>query len=277
MILGKYWKLLMWATIAFLLLSVGLLVNNTMTTGSFLKKDIDLSGGKTITVQVDSVDISKIKEAFPYANIRLTTGVTNNLIIEIPFDRDEMDVIEKLPSVVKFYGEPGLRTVGPALGDIFFQQAMTAMIVAFILMAITVFILFRSFVPSLIVLLAAATDIIGTMGVLAIIDAQLSLPIIGALLALIGYSVGTDILLTAELLKNKHENYSEGVVKAAKTGITLTGTALVALICMFFISGSSVIQQIALVMFIGLVIDIPATWITNAGVLRLWLERGNKK
>jgi preprotein translocase subunit SecF len=41
---------------------------------------------------------------------------------------------------------------------------------------------------------------------------------------------------------------------------------------MFFVSGSIIIEQIALTLLIGLAIDIPATWFTNAGVLRLWLE-----
>jgi preprotein translocase subunit SecF len=276
MILDKYWKILMWLTIAFLVISVGILAYNTATTGSFLKKDVDLAGGKVITVEVSEADIQKIKSVIPYANVRMTAGITKTLLVEIPFEVDENAAIAQLKTVVDFSGEPSIRIVGPALGDIFFQQAQFAMIVAFILMAITVFLLFRTIVPSSIVLLCAATDIIGTMGILAIIGMPVSLPIIGALLALIGYSVGTDILLTTELLKSGRTDYKESVLKAAKTGITLTGTAIIALLCMFLISGSTVIEQIALVMLIGLLIDMPATWFTNAGVLRLWLERKQK-
>ena len=175
MILGKYWKILMWLPIIFLLVSVAILGNNIATKGSFLEKDIDLSGGKVITVEIGDVDIAKIKAALPYANVKVTTGLTKNLLVEIPFDRNESEVIEYLENEIHFTGEPGIRVVGPALGDIFFQQAQTSLIFAFIMMAIVVFILFRSIAPSTIVLLAVATDIIGTMGVLSLLGMPISL------------------------------------------------------------------------------------------------------
>jgi len=277
MIFGKYWKIFMWATIVFLIFSVGILVHNTITTGSFLKKDIDLSGGKTITIQVDNVDIQNVKAAFPYANVRLTTGITKNLIIEIPFDRNETEVVDGLHRVVSFSGQPSIRTVGPALGSIFFQQAQISLVAAFILMAIVVFIIFRSLVPSSIVVLCAATDIIGTMAILSLLDVSLSLPVLAALLTLIGYSVDTDILLTNEMLKSGRKDYRESVHKALKTGLTMTGTTLVALLAMYFVSGSVVIEQIAFTLLIGLLIDMPATWITNAGIMKMWFEKMEKK
>ena len=63
--LDRYWKILMWGTILFLVFSVAVLVNNIATTGSFLKRDIDLSGGKLITVGVDDADLNEIEKAIP--------------------------------------------------------------------------------------------------------------------------------------------------------------------------------------------------------------------
>lgn len=274
-VIDRYWKILMWITIIFLVLSVGILLNNIATTGSFLKRDIDLSGGKVITLEVGEVDINAVKQKLPYANVRLTTGFTKTLLVEIPFEIDEDEAINELRGIVLFSGGPSVRTVGPALGSLFFQQAQLALVAAFILMAITVFIIFRSPVPSSIVILATSTDILGTMAVLSVLDVSLSLPVLAALLTLIGYSVDTDILLTNELVKGK--NVQAGVLHAMKTGLTMTTTTLVALIAMYFVSGSYVIEQIALVLLIGLIIDMPATWLTNAGVLRWWLERKQKR
>jgi len=281
MIIQKFydrsWKILMLVTIVFLFFSLSVIVSNIITTGSFMKRDIDLSGGKMITVEVGDIDLTSVKSAFPYANIRLTSGLTKSLLIEIPFEQDENAVIEKLPSVIEVKGIPSVRIVGPALGDIFFQQAQLSLIAAFILMAIAVFILFRSFVPSSIVLLAAITDITGTIAIISIMGVPLSLPVLAALLTLIGYSVDTDILLTSELLKSGRHNYSESVKKAVKTGLTMTLTTLAALSAMYLASGAFVIEQIAMVLIIGLIIDMPATWLTNAGVMRWWLERKLKK
>jgi preprotein translocase subunit SecF len=159
----------------------------------------------------------------------------------------------------------------------FFQQAQLALIMAFVFMAIVVFILFRSLVPSSIVLLCAATDIIITIAVLNVLGVTLSLPIIVALLTIIGYSVDTDILLTSELLKSGAHNASTSIKRAMKTGITMSCTTLVALFALYFISGSIVLEQIAFALIIGIMVDIPATWLTNTGILRSWLEKKWKK
>lgn len=272
-IIERYWKKLMWATIVFLVFSVAVLLNNIISTGSFMKRDIDLSGGREISVEVEVVDLAKVRQSIPYADVRLTSGVTKTLILVIPFEKSESEALSVLRSVVVFEGEPSIRVIGASVAGAFFQNAQIAIVAAFLLMAATVFILFRSAVPSSIVILAAATDIIGTMAVLSLAGVPLSLPVLVALLMLIGYSVDTDILLTNELLKSGRSDYRASMRRAMKTGLTFTGTTLVALLAMYFVSGSFVIEQIALVLIIGLVIDMPATWLTNAGVMRWWIER----
>jgi preprotein translocase subunit SecF len=269
----KHYKILMWIPIAALIVALVIIANSIITTGSFMQRDIELSGGKMITVQVVDADIAKVREAIPYATVHLTSGVTKNLLIEISFERDEDEVIGQLRSVVDFTDEPTVKIVGPALGQMFFQQAQLALIVAFIFMAIVVFILFRSLVPSSIVLLCAATDILVTIAVLNVLGVALSLPVIVALLTIIGYSVDTDILLTSELLKSGAHNASESIKRAVKTGLTMSCTTLVALFALYFVSGSIVLEQIAFALIIGIIVDIPATWLTNAGILRKWLEK----
>ena len=48
---------------------------------------------------------------------------------------------------------------------------------------------------------------------------------------------------------------------------------MAALLAIFFVSGAFVLEQIALVLIIGTLMDIPTTWLGNAGWLRLWLMR----
>jgi preprotein translocase subunit SecF len=106
----------------------------------------------------------------------------------------------------------------------------------------------------------------------------LSLAVLAAILTIIGYSVDTDILLTSEILKSGgRKNIKENIDRAMKTGLTLTATTLVALLSIYLFSGSVVLQQIAFVLMIGLLVDLPATWWTNAGLLRWWLEREDAK
>ncbi len=273
----KYWKIWLWIPIVLLVISIAIVSNNIITTGSFLERDIELAGGKSLTFEVFSSDIPAIKDAIPYASVKETTGVTKNLIVEVPIDANETEVINAVSAHAQVNGAPTVRSVGPAIGAIFFQQAQIAMILAFVFMAVTVFILFRSVVPSLIVILAATTDIVVTIAILHLIGVSLSLPVIAALLMVVGYSVDTNMVLTTELLKGHSKDVSSGIRRAMKTGLTMTATIFVALVAMYFLAGSIVIEQIALVLIIATLLDAPTTWMTNAGVLRYWIEKKGAK
>ncbi len=269
----KYLKFLMWLPIAFLVIAVGILLQNYLSTGYFIERGTELAGGKIITVPVTNADVNEIKSAIPYASVRLSSGARKTLTVEIPSDKNETEVLDNLRNLAVFDGEPSVKFVGPSVAEIFFQQAQIAVIMAFVLMSIVVFLLFRSFVPSAAVILAATTDIIITLALINVIGIKFSLPVLGAVLAIIGYSVDTDILLTTELLKGDRQKITEGIKRAVKTGLTLTFTAIAALLALYFVSGSVVLQEIASVLIIGLVVDMPTTWFTNAGLLKFWMER----
>jgi len=267
----------MWIPIVVLLLSIIVVGNNIMSTGYFMDRSIELSGGKMVSIEVSSVDLGGLQDALPYARVHLVSGITETLQVEIPFETDEIIILEEINIYADTIGVHSTRAVGPALGEMFFNQAQIAIIVAFIFMAVVVFILFRSFVPSSIVILAAATDMIFAIAISSLLGVELSFAVLAALLTLIGYSVDTDILLTHELLKASRDNVKAGIKRAAKTGLTMSITTIVVLAAIYFISGSFILEQIAFVLIIGILIDIPTTWFTNAGVLRWWIKRKKRK
>jgi len=259
----------MFVPIALLLFSTLFLISNVLTKGSFIERSTELKGGKLITVEVRELgDLSNI----PY-DYHITRGITTNVLIEIPLEENETEVIRDLGNYVEIVGRPTVTTVGPVIGDLFWQQAQLAMILAFAAMATVVFILFRSLVPSSIVMLAAATDIITTVAIIDILGIKLSLPVLAALLMIIGYSVDSDIMLTTNLLKTQSEDVEKNIRRAFRTGIMMSATALIAFTILFLVSGSFVLQQMSAVLIVGLLIDLPATWLTNVGLLRLWMER----
>jgi len=258
-----------WIPIIFLVLAIGLLVYNTITTGEFVKRDIDLSGGKLISLTSNKSygDIERIvgKYTNDY-NIRSMAG-KKLYIIEIPENIDDKTIINDISP-----DSYSVRVVGPIVSDIFWRQAKVAITISFILMAIVVFLIFKSIVPSGAVILSAISDVIITVAVLSIMNVGISISIIGALLMLIGYSVDTDILLTTKAMKST-KNIEERIFKAFKTGIMTSGTSLTALIVMYIFSSSLVIKEIALTLSIGLFVDIMNTWVLNAGIIKMWVQK----
>jgi len=144
-------------------------------------------------------------------------------------------------------------------------------------MAIVVFLYFRTFVPSMAVILAAFSDIVVTLAIINLLGVKLSSAGIAAFLMLIGYSVDTDILLSTRVLKRKEGTVMDRVLGAVKTGFMMTLTTIVAVIAALVFTQSEVIKQIMIILLVGLFIDMINTWIQNVGILRLYVERKERK
>ncbi|MEM2955017.1 MAG: protein translocase subunit SecF, partial [Candidatus Nanoarchaeia archaeon] len=76
---------------------------------------------------------------------------------------------------------------GSALAKSFYNQLLTAIVIAFICMAIVVFIIFKTLIPSLMVVFCATLDIIGALALVNLFGFRISTAGIAAFLMLIGY------------------------------------------------------------------------------------------
>lgn len=273
----RHWKPLTFVGVVLLLFGAAVLGFNQLTTGAFMPRDFELTGGKQIELALATApDMASVRAALPDVSVSLISGVKPTLLVEGPVTANDTQILAAL-SGIGVSGDSSVRTIGPVLGELFWRQTQIAIVAAFILMSIVVFILFRTFAPSSAVVMAAITDAVFALAVLSLMGEQLSLAVLAGVLMLIGYSVDTDIVLTTELLRSPGKEIPQRFRTAAKTGLTLTIAALAALGTMYAISGSLIIRQIAGVLLIGLVADIPSTWLTNAGILRWYLERKAKK
>jgi len=144
-------------------------------------------------------------------------------------------------------------------------------------MGLVVLIYFRSIVPSIAIILAAFSDMVVALAVVNLLGIKLGTAGIAAFLMLMGYSVDTDILLTVRVLKRKEGTVMDRVISSIKTGMTQTVTAIIAVLVAMLVTQSDVIRQIMIILLIGLLADIIYTWIQNVGLLRLHLERKEKK
>lgn len=275
------YKTLLIIPFAILFLSLAFLGYQFATTGSFIGVGVSISGGLSVTATGDiSYELADI-DAFlqsNYPNSDISTrwlsssGERQGLIIEISGTTAE----EFLPEIRSYLGEEldySVEETGSTLGSTFFRQMMIALALAFVLMGIVVFFSFRNLIPSLAVILSAASDMIITLAVISMLNVKLSLAGIAAFLMLIGYSVDANILLTTRVLKRKQGTVFEKIVSALETGITMNITTLVAISIALIFSQSPVLQQIMLILFVGLLVDMLNTWVQNVGILRLYLDR----
>ena len=122
-------------------------------------------------------------------------------------------------------------------------------------------------IPSIAVILAAFSDIIITVAIMDVLGLELGTASIAALLMLIGYSVDTDILLSTRVLKETSKTLEERVRGALSTGIVMTLSTLGAVAATYSLAQSTTLQQIMLVLIIGLTVDLVNTWFQNTSIL----------
>lgn len=279
----KHYKVLFIIPIILILLAVAQLAGQFITTGDFINRGISLKGGVSVTIPSESYDLVKLKNElksiFPEGDIAVKSFTqTKGIIIEasdIEADALVKEVENKFKGLSK--EDYNVEQIGSSLGKSFFRETFFAIILAFLFMGIVVLITFRVFVPSIAVILAAGSDILVTLAIFNLLGMKLSTAGIAALLMLIGYSVDTDILLSTRVLRRKEGSVFERVCNAMKTGLTMSGSTLSAVTVALIVATSDTIQQIMIILLIGLIVDIVMTWLQNAGILRYYMERRMKQ
>ncbi len=266
--------------ISFSVFFVALLViaSTWVTTGDWVKKSVDLSGGTEITIQTDSkpdaVFLENIlKGDFSTAEVR---GAQYGLIIRTDEKTNSTEVLRKVAGLGVNVLSASVQTVGPALGASFWGQAQIAILLAFVFMATVIYMIYRVFVPTLSMVSSAFMDMVETIAVMNVFGMALSLAGLAALLMVVGYSVDNEVVLATRTLKTEERDVEKDIKSSRLTGFTMMGTALAALIVMFVFSPSPVLKEIAAVLALGLFFDIPNTWLMNVAVMR-WYFAKNKK
>jgi len=221
-----------------------------------------------------------LKQKFTDIDFRKLTDITTGK--QIAFIIDSSASVEELKAAIEqVLGYPltdvnsSIEFTGPTLSQNFYRQLIIAMFISFILMSIVIFILFKTFVPSMAVILSAFNDIIMPLALLDFLGIKISAAGIAAFLMLIGYSVDTDILLTTRALKGREDTLNKRIYRAFKTGILMTSTALAAVLPAFFIVSGlpDSFRQIFLILALGLFADIINTWLTNVGIIKWYCDR----
>jgi preprotein translocase subunit SecF len=192
----------------------------------------------------------------------ITDNCIQNALLNSGFTKQEAKAV--VPSRFK-----------PELGKTLMQQGVKVMFIAFALMSIIVFLAFRTFIPSVAVILAAVFDIWIAIGLIGLSGIKLTLASIAALMMLIGYSVDSDIMLTSRILKHGGKTFPQLVNDAFTTGITMSLTtigAMFAIVIATSIMRMDALFHIAVVIVFGLLADLLTTWFMNVNILQWYVN-----
>jgi len=241
---------------------------------------IEFTGGSELTVQTSTPrgEIAGTFDEQP-ASIQEIQGTGQPTYIVTFQSSDAQGLANQAESGLQAVGDRPIvlsrQETAPSFASDTQQQALVGVVVAFLGMSLLAFVLFRTFVPSIAIVISAFSDIMIPLAVMDVLNIQLTLGTVAALLMLIGYSVDSDILLNNHILRRTGEFY-ESTHRAMRTGVTMTLTSLSAMIVMAitaYLFGIELLSSIGLVLAIGLAADLMNTYLLNLSLLR-WYKLG---
>ena len=286
-IIGKI-KLFVGVSTAFVLLSLLLLMTKGINYG------IDFTGGTLVQVQ--------FKEARPIGDVRSAIGglslgdtVIQNFgsegefLIRVEKSSGDIKGVESIvkTALVKKFGKDAFemrRTemVGPKVGADLRQKALSSML--FALIGILIYISFRfQFRQAIASVVALLHDVIITLGVFSLSGKEFTLPIVAAVLTIIGYSLNDTIVVFDRIRENtrasRRAEYSGLVNKSINQTLSRTlltsGTTLVAVLA-FLILGGDIISDVAFALAVGIAAGTYSSIYVASPILLAWPETARR-
>ena len=251
---------------------------------------IDFEGGTLVQIQFfTKVDISELRVALSNLAIEglsvqeFGEKEANEYLITMKKTTGELEGLsDKIKAALeKRFGSESLdvrrvEMVGPKVGKDLRRKGMLAVIFSLLGMLIYIWWRFelRFGVGAIICLIH---DVTITLGALSITNKPIDLPIIAALLTVVGYSVNDTIIISDRIRENLkkmiRERLKEIVNKSVNQTLSRTcitaGTTLVVVTALFFLGGE-VINDFAFTLMVGICIGTYSSIFISSPLLIVW-------
>jgi len=166
--------------------------------------------------------------------------------------------------------------VGPTIGK--YLQTNALYLVGIALLLITIYVAFRFRLNfALGALIASVHDLIITVGVIGVLQIPLSVPVVAALLTILGYSINDTIVIFDRIRENIHGQEELGVepvvdksiLQSLTRTINTTGTTLIAIIPIYLFGDES-LKDLAKVLIFGILIGTYSSNFVAAPIVVIW-------
>jgi len=200
------------------------------------------------------------------------------------FDDQGAAAVAPSTAVINIIKESGIgafettmaQDVGPAVGKELTKDAFLAMLIAMagIIIYISVRFEYRFAIAAV---LALAHDVLITVGLFAVTGREISLPVVAALLTIVGYSLNDTIVVFDRIRENlklmRGTSYPEiinaSINQVLSRTILTSMTTLVVVLCLYFLGGL-VINSFAFALLVGVAVGTYSSIFVASPVLIAW-------
>jgi preprotein translocase subunit SecF len=258
-----------------------------------LSLGIDFTGGTLVEVKYpEAVELTVVREALAndgFADAVVQHfGTSQEVLIRLAPQEDVESAVlsdRAFRAMQSINPDADLRRVefvGPQVGDELTEQGGLAMLYALIGILIYVGLRFeyRFAVGSVI---ALVHDVVITVGFFALFQVDFDLPVLAAVLAVIGYSLNDTIVVFDRIRENFRKMRKGETVEIINTSINQTlsrtlitsGTTLLVLVALFLFGGE-IIHGFALALIVGVVIGTYSSiYVASTSVISMGVSRAD--
>jgi len=252
---------------------------------------IDFSGGVSIQfrfegpVEIDEVRGMLAEGGFPDAGLQ-QFAEPNKLLVRLKGARGNLRETSDSISAVFSKGLPenpfvvdSTTEIGPTVGKKLQTDALKAIGIA--LLGILFYVAWRfEFRFGVAAVVATFDDVLVVMGLLYLMDKEVNLLIVTALLTLAGYSITDTVVVFDRIRENLHKEKKEDIVTLINRSINevlsrtfvTSGTTLLVLLALMVLGGE-VIHDFSLALFLGVVVGTYSSVFIASPVLLFWKEK----
>ena len=255
---------------------------------------IDFSGGTALQLKFSQpVAMDKAREALAKHNLKEATLQDikdgNKLLVKVgkttlaagKASDTIQDIFTKEFPTNPFEVESSTE-IGPSIGDKLRKDTLTAIVISMI--GIIIYIAWRfDFKFGVGAIIATAHDILAMFAVFYLMNKEMNLLFITAVLTIAGYSLTDTVVVFDRIRENLHKNLKESMHSIfnrsinevlSRSIITSLTTFLAA--CSLFLFGGEVIHDFAFALVIGIIVGVYSSVFVASPIVSLWEERGLK-
>ena len=248
---------------------------------------IDFRGGTLIQLEFEQeeVTIAEIRNVLGEMNLAGSTIQSlspNEFVIRTSQVELEVreEILEKIENKIGPFEVLRVEMVGPVIGESLKRLTIFAIVFALIgiILYITLRFEFRFAITSII---ALVHDVLIALGILSVLQKEITIPIIAAILTIVGYSINNTIVIFDRLrenLKLKPRTAFEEIIdlsinQSLSRTINTAFTTLLPVLALYFFGGT--LSDFAFVLLIGIIVGTYSS-ICIAGPLLLELKKKGK-
>ena len=251
---------------------------------------IDFAGGTLVQIQFqEDTTVNKIRSGLKKINLEDSIiqqfGYKDNIEFLIRTDKSTADLKglsgEIEDSLIDTYGKGNfeirrVEIVGPKVGKDLSQKGINAIAIAMI--GILIYITWRfEFRYAVGAIIALIHDVLITVGVFSLLGKEFTLPIIAALLTIIGYSLNDTIVVFDRIRENVRKRRKQSLREVVNSSINqvlsrtflTSATTLLVVLALFFLGGA-VIHDFAFALLVGILVGTYSSAFIASPTILIW-------